>query len=171
MKRILKYLVVCVLLVAGSWMGVGIYKRYQAKKESEQRIQTLQHVGFESLAGGQVYIDEFDQQKPTVVIYFSPACEHCQYEATEISRHADRFERANTLLITPESSVDKVEAFALTYHLNEVDNLSILLDKDKQFIRHFGTAVFPAVFIYGPDRKLVKYYKGEIKIEAILDNL
>lgn len=159
------------LLAAGSWLGTRTYQRYQAKKESEEQIQTLQHLGFESLSGGQVYLDEFDQEKPTVIIYFNPGCEHCQYEATEIVHRGEQFEKANTILVTPESSVEKLKAFAQTYHLNEVDNLAILIDKNRQFIRHFGTTVFPSVFIYDANQKLVKSYKGEVKIEAIIGSL
>ena len=103
------------------------------KKKVSNGWQTLQHVGFTTLTGGLVYLDEFDRQKPTVIIYFNPDCEHCQYEATEISRHAEQFGNANTILITPEPLVKKVKAFAQTYHLNEVDNLAILIDKDNRF--------------------------------------
>jgi peroxiredoxin len=171
MRKLLKYLFLILLLVSGTWLGTRTHQRYQSKKESARRIQTLQHVGFESLTGGKVYIDEFDQQKPTVIIYFNPGCEHCQYEATEISRHAEQFEKANTMLITPEPSVEKVKAFAQAYHLNEVDNLAILLDTNMQFVKHFGTSAFPSVYIYGSDKKLVKNYRGEVKIEAIIQSL
>lgn len=164
-------MLLALLLVSGGWLGTRTYQRYKVKKESEQRVQTLQHLGFESLAGGQVYIDEFDRQKPTIIVYFNPGCEHCRYEATEIVHRAEQFEKANTILVTPELSMEKVKAFAQNYHLDEVDNLTILLDKDRLFIRYFGTSVFPSVFIYSPDQKLVKSYKGEVKIEAILESL
>ncbi len=171
MRKFFKYLIIIFLLGAGGWLGTRTYQRYQAKKESEQRVQTLQHVGFESLAGGKVYLNEFDRQKPTVIVYFNPECEHCQYEATEIGRHASEFGKANTLLITPERSAEKLKTFAQAYHLNEVDNLAILIDRDKQFVKYFGTAVFPSVFIYAPGGKLLKSYKGEVKIEAIMESL
>ena len=171
MRKLIKYLIIIILLAAGGWLGTRTYQRYKTKKESEQRVQTLQHVGIESLAGGKVYLDEFDRQKPTAIIYFNPGCEHCQYEASEIGHRAEQFEKANTILVTPELSVEKVKAFAQNYHLDEVDNLAILLDKDKLFIRYFGTSVFPSVFIYSPDQKLVKSYKGEVKIEAIIESL
>lgn len=168
MKILIKYLIIILLLAIGGWLGTRTYQRHKAKKESEQRVQTLQHLGFESLAGGKVYLDEFDQQKPTIIIYFNPGCEHCQYEATEMGRRAEQFRKVNTILVTPEPSLEKVKAFAQTYHLNQVDNLAVLIDKDNRFIKQFGTAVFPSVFIYGSDQKLLKSYKGEVKIEAII---
>lgn len=159
------------MLIAGGWLGTRTYQRYQSKKESEQRIQTLQHVCFESLTGGQVFVDEFDSRKPTVIIYFHPECEHCQYEASEIGKQAEQFEKANMIMITPDDSTKQVEAFAAKYHLWEVDNLTVLLDRNHQFLKSFGTTVFPSVFIYGADKKLLKMYKGETKMEAIISNL
>ncbi len=169
MRKLLKYLIIFVLLATGCWLATRTYQRYQARKESENRIQTLQHVCFESVNGGQMCIDEFDRQKPTMIIYFNPGCEHCQYEASEIGLQAEKFEKANMILITPDDSIKRVEAFAAKYHLWEVDNLTVLLDRNHQFLKSFGTAVFPSVFIYGADKKLIKMYKGEVKMEAIIN--
>jgi peroxiredoxin len=171
MKRFLKYLIDIGLLAIGCWLATRTYQSYQAKKESENRIQTLQHVCFESLNGAQTCVDEFDTRKPTVIIYFNPECEHCQYEASEIGKQAKLFEKANMIMITPDDSTKRVEAFAAKYHLWEVDNLTILIDRDHRFKNHFGTSIFPSVFIYGADKKLLKMYKGEIKIDAIINSI
>ena len=170
MRKFLKFLIIILLLAIVGWLGTRTYQRYQSKKEATERVQTLQHVCFEALNGGQVYLDEFDRQKPTVIIYFHPECEHCQYEASEIGKQAEQFAKANMILITPDDSVKRVEAFASRYNLWAVDNLAVLLDRNHQFLRSFGTAVFPSVFIYGTDQKLVKSYKGEVKMEAIINS-
>jgi len=114
-------------------------------------------------------IDEFNPEQPTVIIYFHPECEHCQYEASEIGSSSDKFEKANMILITPDDSTVRVEAFAIKYHLWNVDNLVILLDRSKTFKKYFGTAVVPSLFVYGSDKHLIKLFKGEIQMKAILD--
>lgn len=167
MRRLLKHLIIILLLAVGAWLFTRTYQSYQAKKEAAEKIQTLQHACFASLTGGQICIDEFDSNKPTVIIYFHPECEHCQYEASEIGKQAEQFGKANMILITPDDSTKRIEAFAVKYHLWEVDNLTILLDRNSQFKNQFGTSVFPSVFIYGFDKKLLKMYKGETKIEVI----
>lgn len=171
MRKYLKITIVLWLFGIGFFLLFKTYQRYQAKKESEERIHTLQHACFESLNGGQICVDEFDNRKPTVIIYFHSECEHCQYEASEIGKQAEQFEKANVILITPDDSTMRVEAFAAKYHLWEVDNLTVLFDRNHQFLKSFGTAVFPTVFIYGADKKLVKVYKGETKMEAIIGSL
>lgn len=171
MKNLLKYLIVIVLISAAAWLVTRTWQSYQAKKEAAERVQNLQHICFESLTGLQICVDEFDRQKPTVIIYFHPECEHCQYEASEIGKQAEQFEKANMILITPDNSTKRVEAFATKYHLWGVDNLVVLLDHKNNFKNHFGTAVIPSIFIYGADHKLLKVYKGETKMEAIIGSL
>lgn len=168
MKKKLKYLVGVVLLATGCFLVTRTYQTVQAKKEIGERVKTLQHYSFESLNGGKIYVDEFDNRKPTVIIYFNPECEHCQYEASEIGKQAGQFAKANMILITPDDSAKRVEAFAAKYHLWEVDNMTILLDREKQFKNRFGTAVFPSTFIYGSDKKLVKMFRGETRMDAIM---
>lgn len=169
MRKFLKYLLLALLLIVCFWLVTRTYQSYQSKKEAAERVQTLQHVCFELLTGGTVCIDEFDSRKPTFIIYFHPECEHCQYEASEIGKQSEQFAKANMILITPDDSTKRVEAFAAKYHLWEVDNLVVLLDRNHQFLKSFGTAVFPSVFIYEADKKLLKIYKGEVKMEAIIN--
>lgn len=144
-----------------------IYKTYQSKQDAEDRIQILQHCCFESLEGKQICIDEFAPSIPTVIIYFHPECEHCQYEAKEIGIHTSEFVNTNLIMITPDHSIQRIKDFAAKNHLWEIDNFILLLDKRIAFKHYFGTATIPSVFIY-KDNKLIKKYIGETKIEAIL---
>ena len=171
MKPVLKYLISIVLLATGIWLGRYNWKSYQSKKEIGNLIQTVQHCCFESLAGREMCIDEFNPGQPTVIIYFHPECEHCQYEASEIGNSSDQFEKANMILITADDSIARIEDFAMRYHLWEVDNLTILLDRKKIFKNHFGTTIVPSIFIYGPDRKLLKMWKGEIQMKAVISTI
>jgi len=171
MKKLLKYLVGIVLLTVASFLVLHTYQEYKAKKESRAKIQTLQHFSFESVNGGQIWIDGFNPDQPTVIIYFHPECEHCQYEASEIGNQAERFGKVNMIMITPDDSTKRVEAFAIKYRLWEVDNLAILLDRKNQFKNQFGASVIPSVFIYSSNKKLLKMYKGETKIDAIINSI
>ena len=171
MKKLLKYIVGIVLLTVASFLVLHTYQSYKAKKESGAKIQTLQHFSFESINGGQIWIDGFNPEQPTVIIYFHPECEHCQYEASEIGRQPERFGKVNMIMITPDDSTKRVEAFAIKYRLWEVDNLVISFDRKNQFKNQFGVSAIPSVFIYGSNKKLLKMYKGETKIDAIINSI
>ncbi|MEI6277183.1 MAG: redoxin domain-containing protein [Prolixibacteraceae bacterium] len=168
MRKLLRYLVGFVLLFTAGWLVVHTFHTYRAKKEAAERIKTLQHGCFESLHGGQICLDGFNPNQPTVIIYFHPECEHCQYEATEIGRQPERFAKANMILITSDDSIKRIEAFADQYKLSQVDNLVILFDRKGQFKKQFGTSVVPSVYIYGANKRLLKQFVGEVKMEAVL---
>ena len=168
MRKLFKLLLGFVLVLTAGWLIAHTFHTYMAKKEAAEKIQTLQHVCFESLHGGQICLDGFNPSQPTVILYFHPECEHCQYEANEIERQSDRFSNANLILITPDDSIKRVEAFAGKYKLWQVDNLVILFDRKGQFKNQFGTSVVPSVFIYGSNKQLLKQFVGEVKMEAVL---
>jgi len=168
MRKLLKYLIGISLLAVASFLVLHTYQSYKTKKESVVKIQTVQHYCFESVSGGQVCIDGFNPDHPTIIIYFHPECEHCQYEASEIGKQPERFGKVNMIMVTPDDSIKRVDGFAMKYRLWEVDNLTILLDRKNQFENQFGTSIIPSVFIYGSDKKLLKIYKGEVQMKAIL---
>ena len=171
MKPVLKYFYCLDLLATVIWLGTNNWKSYRAKKETRNLIQIIQHCCFESLGGREVYIDEFNPKQPTVIIYFHPECEHCQYEASEIGNSSEQFEQANMILITADDSIVRIEDFAMKYHLKKVDNLTILLDRKQNFASHFGTTIVPSIFIYGTNRKLIKMWKGEIQMKIVISTI
>lgn len=169
-KRILIYIFVGSIVLIACLLVVLIVRTHQQKKDTEARVQRLQHCCFPSLHGNQVCIDEFDPNQATVIVFFHPECEHCQYEAKEMGIHASQLRTANVLMITPDQSVRRLTDFATENHLWELDNFEILLDSNNTFETHFGTTVIPSVFIYR-NGSLIKKYIGETKIEAILSVL
>lgn len=168
MRRMIKYAIGLIVLAIIGFLGQFTYKSYLFKKEIEEQVQTLQHCGFRSLTGEEVFLDEFDPAQPTVIIYFHPECEHCQYEAREIGFNADKFKGTNLLMVTPDDSIKRLEDFVLKNNLTELNNFDLLLDKNYAFKKYFGTAIIPSVFIY-KNHKLLKKYSGETKIDAILN--
>lgn len=168
MRKMIKYVIGLIVLTIIGFLAYVTYKSYLSKKEIEKQVQTLQHCSFSSLTGEEIFLDEFDPAQPTVIIYFHPDCEHCQYEAREIGFNADKFKGTNLLMVTPDDSTKRLEDFVLNNNLIELDNFNLLLDKNYAFKKYFGTAIIPSVFIY-KNNKLLKKYSGETKIDAILN--
>ena len=170
MQKVLKYLITIVVFGGLLFLASRTWKSYQAKKEIEYRIQTLQHCSFKTLTGKEIYLDQFDSTQPTIIIYFHPDCEHCQYEAKEIGFHASELIIANMVMITPDDSIQRIEKFAAINHLWELNNFELLRDTKQAFKKYFGTAKVPSIFIYKNDQ-LLKKYSGETKIDAILSTI
>lgn len=171
MRRVFKYTLMIFITSALTFLIFGIITGYRHRKNQEKSIQTLPDVVFQSLDGDSVNLMAYDWIKPLVVVFFNPECEHCQYEALEIAQHAEAFSGSQIVLITDDDSLARIRIFCETYHLWEVDNIEILLDTDKQIKRVFGRMIFPSVYIYNIKRNLRKKFLGEIRAEAIINEL
>lgn len=168
MRKIIKYLVIVTIGFVVAYLIAQVISKYNEKKEVEIRIQTLPDVTFTSVFGDSISLKDFDSTRSLILIYFHPECEHCQYEAKEIGLRADEFNDCQLVMITPDDSLVRIEKFCEQYHLQEVDNLEVLLDQKGKFEQTFGNAILPSVYIYDKDQKLKKQFLGETKPEAII---
>ncbi|HCX72826.1 MAG TPA: hypothetical protein DHM37_03825, partial [Candidatus Cloacimonas sp.] len=82
----------------------------------------------------------------------------------------DKFKDFQVLLVSIEEP-DILKQYFKTSDLLNRDFIYILYDKDMQFERVFGRCPFPTSFIYNRNKELVKIFKGEVKVEALLKYL
>ena len=108
--------------------------------------------------------------KPTLIILFNSECEHCQYEAEQLQKRHREFTRASVYLLTTESHA-RAQAFARHFGLDTLNMMHVGTLTREEAYRAFGPTSVPHLFIYGPDRQLRKEYKGETKIDALLNYL
>lgn len=106
----------------------------------------------------------------SVLIIYFPDCDHCQREATEISKHLKSFEKHPVWFIST-ASFDDIDNFSRKYSLSGYANIHFVRTDIKDVINNFGGIPTPSVFIYSKDKKLVKAIKGETKIEEIIKYL
>lgn len=151
-------------------LGFSIIKRIKQKNRIENKIQTIPEFIFCDLLGEEFNSSYINNNNSCLIIYFHPECEHCHYEAEQISLNIDQFYNFQIIMISPASR-ENVKDFANNYHLLEFDNITVLIDTLDVFHNTFGPNPFPTTFIYNKERKLVKQFKGEVKIEALLKYL
>jgi thiol-disulfide isomerase/thioredoxin len=113
---------------------------------------------------------KFSNKVTSIIIYFNTDCDHCQYEATEIQKNMSQFGNAQLLLLSIEPLAN-IRKFIKTYRLEGFSNLQVGQISGKTAVETFGFKSVPHILIYNAENQLVKEYKGETKIEAILKYL
>ena len=108
--------------------------------------------------------------RQTVLLHFMPDCHFCQNEAAALRDNLSAFDRVRLLMISGADR-EAVKTFAAEYGLAGRANIQFFLDPQQQFAGLFGTQAVPAIFIYDERGHLIKRYRGETKIEAILQHL
>lgn len=170
MRKIIKIIISIILILFLSYMLTIIIKKVKHKSLITEQIQTIPQFLFVNISNNKAYTNkDIENNKACLIIYYNSECNHCEYEAEQISTHIDKFENYQILMISYES-LENILAFKEKYKLNN-NLITFLQDPKYQFDDIFGNSPIPTSFIYNKNRKLVKQFKGEVKIETLLKYL
>lgn len=139
-------------------------KKISAKEIIAKKVSTLSTV---NLLGLDSTTFKIPTDKNVVLVFFNPGCEHCQYEAMGIRENIKDFKNA-TLVFLSSEPLNAIRHFSTQYDLDHFPFVHFTKINNEEVFDTFGTLSVPHIFIYGEDRKLIKEFKGETKIEAIL---
>ncbi len=170
MKKILIKIIVYVFFFLGGVLFFYLFNTITTKSNIDKIYSILPEIYFFKPINTNTESLFLKRHYSTVIIHFRPDCEYCQYEARAIRDSLHRFAATNVLLVSDEP-IERLQDFAAEYDLANQPNIHILYDRDRKFKDLFGTSMVPSIFIYNQEQKLVKQFKGETKIEAILKYL
>lgn len=123
-----------------------------------KRMDTIP--GFKiQLVNGQTFTKaQLKPHKPTMFVYFSPDCDHCQHFAEALAPHLDQFKGTQIVMVT-FLPVDKLNHFAENYHLDK-PFITIGTEGFTFVVRnYFGVLNFPFIALFDKHGKLVDVYK------------
>ncbi len=161
-KQLLFILIACILSII-AYLGYQSYRTIAAKKVFTEQIKYLPKPAIFQWLGKSAVSND----KPTIVLFFSPDCEHCQYEAQAIFKQKDAFANINLWWVSVADS-SAIKQFAKTYHLEELPNNYLARLPVEKVVQTFGSISVPHIFIYDGNEVLQKEFRGETKIETIL---
>ncbi|HET8858611.1 hypothetical protein [Marivirga sp.] len=155
-----RLLIFVVLLVIGllSWMGYSSVQKLDQKSRSEVIVQNL------SSLTNNLGLEIANTDQPTIFMYFNSDCHFCQWEMEQIEKNKEKFQSYQLLLASFEPKSEALyflQQYNLAHHYVEVnpDSLTSTI-----------SGGVPQTFIY-ENGSLKKHFKGEVKIEAILEVL
>lgn len=108
------------------------------------------------------------QGKNSVLIYFSPTCEHCEMLTQEIIQNLDSFPHTVFYMISPvDMSVTR--DFDAKYNVSQQKNMDIYKDAQHLFATYYGIKFLPFIVIYDKKKQLIKAVEGGIKMEELME--
>jgi hypothetical protein len=105
-----------------------------------------------------------------MLIFFDPDCQHCLYEIRDLKTHIDEINLTKILLIAT-ASAEEINSFILDNRLDSISKINVLRGVPDEIIGSFGNIPVPSIFIYDSNKKLVKSFRGEFKIETVINFL
>lgn len=164
MKSFLKFIIPFVVLGSLTFLFFKIKTKLNEKRKVEEATALLPHVSFLNIKGASVNLNQ-TINKVKYIVFFNSDCEHCQAEARLLADNFEAFIGTEVYFLSNES-LENIRAFKEKYlkgqhrfHVGTID--------PKVSSGVFGVHTFPYVMIYGKDNKLLKNFKGQVKLEAL----
>ena len=107
----------------------------------------------------------------TLVVLFHSLCGHCTNEFDELESHLDQLGDTRLYLLTAEESFDKRMMDQRWPRLTQSDQVVWGMIKRDQRDRYFGVATTPALFLYDHAGSGVGSWRGETKLEVLLETV
>jgi glutaredoxin len=141
-KNILLITLTCILALL-AYFCFQIYKKIEAKKVFAEQVKRLpKSTNFQWL-GKQAP----NNNTPTIILFFNPDCDHCQYEAKAILEHQSDFTTTNFWWVTTVDS-SAINDFSKKYHLDKLSEHYFAKLPAEKVVQTFGSVSVPHIFIY-----------------------
>jgi hypothetical protein len=113
---------------------------------------------------------DIPEGKPTVLMLFSPDCDHCKHLTEKLTSGMDSLKDVQIYMMTPVSSITELRDFYVKYHLADYKNIKIVgRDTDFFFFSFYGARFVPYLALYDKHKKLIKTLDTNISVKEIYE--
>lgn len=102
----------------------------------------------------------------TIIVYFSPDCGHCQYEAKEMMNNMDSLKNTFILWVSYRDMAD-IKGFAEIYGFYNHKNLKVGRDPNYAIPSFFQVKYTPYVAVYNKKGEYLKAYEGGVEMAEL----
>lgn len=106
-------------------------------------------------------------KKPTLILYFSPDCGHCQLETEEVLSKIKELNNLQIVMITSRPFEDMAN-FAEHYKISRFPTIKIGTDPSRMVTQFYDVKFTPFSALYDAKGKLVKVYKSGIDMPELI---
>lgn len=131
--------------------------------------QNIPDFTFYKMNGQPFLRKDLRKDKKIIIVFFDATCEHCQHELREISDRVEQFKNAEFYLVSLDE-VGAIQNFMEKYapRMNGRQNVTILRDLNKQFIIKFLPLQYPALYVFGTNGHIIKYFGQNSNVSDIV---
>jgi len=110
-----------------------------------------------TLLNGKSYsYNQLKKNTETVLIYFSPTCDHCKNFTSELLKHESALKDKQIIMVT-YVPLEEIKPFDSLYHISAKPNFKIGTEGYSFIVRkYYNVERFPYIVIYNKQMKLVK---------------
>ena len=115
--------------------------------------------------------DDLKKDRPVILIYFAPDCDHCKALMKEFFKRVDDFRKADVMMITFKP-LREVTPFINEYKINQYKNIRVGTEVPVYFIRyHYNLTNTPFTALFNPKGQLICSYRKETSVTDLVARL
>ena len=126
------------------------------------------------LSDGVTYYNasNIEKNKPLVIIYFDPECQHCQHFTTDILKNSKKFSNTQIVMICCVPGLPPLQKFVADFGLSKRTNIKVGTEGIyKATLNFYRVSVTPFTAVYNSKAELVKYYRTVPQIQELVMQL
>jgi thiol-disulfide isomerase/thioredoxin len=136
-----------------------------------QNIQALPAFKIMAAPDSTAYSSEqLQKNKPVIIIFFNPDCEHCQRETKELLAYKQELKDIQIVMIT-SLSFTLIKDFYKEYGIASMPNIVMGQDINYALRLKYRPTNFPGMYLYDANHKLAKVFAGNVGVPTMLDAL
>jgi thioredoxin-related protein len=114
--------------------------------------------------------DELKKKRATIVMVFSPDCDHCVHSTEDLLAHYDLFKKVQIVMAT-SLAYSHVKKFYTGLKLVDYPNVKVGWDAAYFLAGFYDVRTYPAIFLYDKKGNFKKAFDGNTKWETIAASL
>lgn len=116
------------------------------------------------------YTENLDPNKHTLIMMFSPDCDHCQHQTEDIIKNIEAFKNTQIVMNTV-LPFDLMKEFYKKYELQRYKNFIVGRDVLFFFSPYYRAQFTPYLALYNKNGELLYTNDGQVKIETLIAQL
>ena len=115
--------------------------------------------------------ENLQKNKPLVLIYFAPDCDHCKMLMKDFFRRVTDFSKAQVVMITYRE-LKEVAQFINEYGLTNYPNITVGTEVPTYFMRyHYNLTNTPFTALFDKKGEMVCSYRQVTAVEGLVEHL
>lgn len=116
------------------------------------------------------YTENLDRKKNTLIMLFSPDCDHCQHQTEDIIQNIAAFKNTQ-IVMTTVLPFHQMKTFYETNQLQRFKNIVMGRDVLYFFSPYYRAQFTPYLALYNKKGELLYTNDGQVKIETLIAQL
>ncbi len=134
-----------------------------------QKIQALPSFTITAVPDSSIFSSgTLQKNKPVVLIFFNPDCEHCQHEMKELLAYKEELKDIQIVMATA-LPYKLANEFYKDYNVASMPNVKMGQDVNYVLGIRYHPTRYPAIYVYDAAGKLAKVFAGNAEVPAIIN--